>query len=106
MFPSGGRDKHTPHQVWPDRTRLSLEGLAPIAREMQVKQGLRPAVFPSKLSASLIVPVLTSCASGPHAPLNCEAMIMLLGRPSNNDPVPGISNRLNLTSDPQCTSPS
>ena len=69
MFPSGSRDKHTAHQVWPDRTRFSFEGLAPITREMQVKQGLRPAVFPSKLSASLLVPVLTSCASGPHAPL-------------------------------------
>ena len=69
MFPSGSRDKHTAHQVRSKAARLSLKGLAPIAREMQVKQGLRAAVFPSKLSASLIVPVLTSCASGPHAPL-------------------------------------
>ena len=84
MFPSGGRHKHTAHQVGPDRTRLSLEGPAPIAREMQVEQCLRAAVFPSELGASLIVPVLPSSPPGPHAALDLQTMIMLLGRPPNN----------------------
>ena len=47
MSPSGSRDKHTAHQVRSKAARLSLKGLAPIAREVQVKQGLRAAVFPS-----------------------------------------------------------
>ena len=78
MFPSGCRDKHTAHQVRSKAARLSLKGLAPIAREVHVKQGLRAAVFPSQLSASLIVPVLPSSPPGPHAALDFQTMIVVL----------------------------
>ena len=63
MFPSGSRDKHTAHQVRSKAARLSLKGLAPIAREMQVKQGLRAAVF----RASSVRLSLYQCC--PRAPL-------------------------------------
>ena len=63
VFLSGSRDKHTAHQVRSKAARLSLKGLAPIAREVQVKQGLRAAVF----RASSVRLSLYQCC--PRAPL-------------------------------------